>query len=184
MSYLRTLLLALRGRDPFREQVESLDKDLKTASDKQNSLEEKLETLDKLLGRERERINGYINLTENLRQRIAEKDAQIEDTSSYYRGLLKDKEEAMSELRSRMLAAENELDTVRKDIGKEMRNSNLLTKTNSGLSDLCTAMSCGDIEKMMMVTEYLEWNSYLTRIAQYHLTVLRRKDELEERLNG
>ena len=44
-------------------------------------------------------------------------------------------------------------------------------------------MASEDAEKMKAVVEYLDWSNYLSRIAQYHLNVLVRKKELEERMD-
>lgn len=167
--YLKNLLLALVGQNPFRRELEE---------------ENRLRI---------EETRNYQNLTENLRQRITDKDIALDQQKRDYNQAVitmreqhrlqrEELEQKNQELRDDLEATLEQLQRVNHDIGREMMNTNLLSKTNNALSDLCQAMTSEDVEKMKSVVEYLEWSNPLSRIAQYHLNVLVRKKELEERM--
>lgn len=188
--YVKNLWRALRGENPYgselveltrtaevqSEIIESLTEDCCNHNEKSEWVQSRLEEVERT----------YQNLTENLRQRIKEKDEQIADQSLRYADAIttlrlqhkmavEGLETKNEELKADLDATLDELQKVKADIGREMMSANLLHKTNCALVDLLQAMESGNIEKMKMVVEYLSWNHILSRIAQCHLDFLKGK---------
>lgn len=164
IRYLKNLWFALTGRNLYREAL------VKTQRQRDNAEQD---------------ILNYQNLTENLRQRVSEKDLRIEDLRRYYSALInalrsqhkverevwQTKEQELREDLDIML---EQLKHVNQDIGREKMSTNLLHKTNAALNDLCQAMTSEDVVKMKHAVEYLDWSNPLSQIARLHLNVLLR----------
>lgn len=152
------------------------------------------------------------NLRQSVKDKDAALDAEHRDRAKTTRRLMEEHASALKELtqkheretidrheeyEARMAERDEKIAGLREDldrtlellqkanatIGKDLMAQSLLDKTNNGLEDLLTAMQSSDVERILMATQYLDWNCYLVRIAQVHLGVLRRKNELVERLH-
>ena len=192
MNYLKNLLRAILGKNPYLLDMETVSRAYEQAAERVQSLEKVYAQVQQKMSEDDQQLKGYQKLTENLRQRLAEKDAQMKEQATVYseavntlrkqhkmqRGEWATKNE---ELRDDLNATLEQLQRVNQDIGREMMSANMLAKTNAALNDLCTAMEAGDMEMMKQAVEYLDWSNLLVRIAQRHLIVLRIKTELEER---
>lgn len=190
--YQKNLWVALTGRNPYKVELNEISircAQAETTARVQGRQLSKMNT-DRISAEQQ--VRNYQKLTENLRERISEKDTQLEQKRQDYVNAFvamrhqnvqqREKlEQKNQELRDKLDATLEQLQRVKKDIGREMTNTNLLSKTNNALSDLYQAMASEDVEKMKAVMEYLEWSDPLSRIAQYHLNVLVRKKELEEK---
>ena len=110
---------------------------------------------------ERDRVDRH----EEYEERMSERDAKIQA------------------LREDLDATLEQLQKANRALGRECLAQAMLDKTNNALDDLYAAMQSGEEEKVKAVVEYLDWSNHLTRIAQQHLMVLRRKNELVERLH-
>ena len=76
-GYLRNLMKALLGINPYRQKIKQAMAEYGlTARNIQQFVAAGVECKEKLTA-ERERVASYQNLTENLRQRITEKDIEI-----------------------------------------------------------------------------------------------------------
>ena len=108
--YLRNLMKALLGINPYRQKIKQAMAEYGlTARNIQQFVAAGVECKEKLTA-ERERIASYQNLTENLRQRITEKDIEIHRlTMDYQQELnkmrslydkdIKERDERIAELR-------------------------------------------------------------------------------------
>lgn len=192
--YLKNLWIALTGRNPYEEELSEVSTRCAQAEATAQSQERQLCGMNGEKVRAELQVRDYQNLTENLRKRITEKEIEndrqrrdytkaVNTLREQHRMQFEELEQKNQELRDDLEATLEQLQRVNHDIGREMMNTNLLSKTNNALSDLCQAMASEDVEKMKSVVEYLDWSSPLSRIAQYHLNVLVRKKELEERMD-
>lgn len=110
---------------------------------------------------ERDRVDRH----EEYEERMSERDAKIQALREDLDGTLE------------------QLQKANKTLAHECLAQAMLDKTNNALDDLYAAMQSGEEEKVKAVVEYLDWSNHLARIAQQHLMVLRRKNELVERLH-
>ena len=190
--YLKNLWIALMGRNPYEEELSEVRTRCAQAEATAQSQERQLCGMNADRVKAEQQVQSYQNLTENLRKRITEKEIEndlhkhdytqaVNTLREQYRMQREELEQRNQELRDDLQTKMDQLQRVNHDIGREMMNTNLLSKTNNALYDLCQAMASEDVEKMKAVVEFLEWNNPLSRIAQYHLNVLVRKKELEER---
>lgn len=193
--YQKNLWVALTGRNPYKVELDEISIRCDQAETTARVQERKLSKMNDDRISAEQQVRNYQKLTENLRERISEKDAQLEQKRQDYVNAFvamrhqnvqqREKlEQKNQELRDELDVTLEQLQRVSKDVGREMTNTNLLAKTNNALSDLYQAMASEDVEKMKAVMEYLEWSNPLSRIAQYHLNVLVRKKELEERMSA
>ena len=91
-QYFKNLCLVILGRNPFQEEVDTLKKQLEKAAENMRSLQDQLysalEKWDegtKKWEKSDAMVTGLLQLTENLRERIADKDrmiAQLEEELS------------------------------------------------------------------------------------------------------
>lgn len=188
--YWKILFMALMGKNPFRKELEQVTQNYEKTARRIDSLDESLYHLEKRLYDSSEREKNCQALIENLRKRLSEKDQTIEDLRKEQNRLsefrlreLAERDEKIAALRSDLDQTLELLQKANNALGKEVMAQAMLNKTNNALEDLCAAMQSGDVDKMLMATEYLDWSDYLTRIAQKHLNVLKRKNELVERLH-
>lgn len=250
--YLKNILIALLGRNPYQAELDKATEEyekraamVKHLDEMRFSLEEKLAEAYRKVKELEKSVASYQNLTENLRQRVTDKDIAIDrmtrehrdsvvqmnqehventkrlvskceqlmqehkseleqireahnadmdelrakherdtiDRHEEYEEKMTERDEKIAALREALDATLERLQTVNRAIAHDLVAQSLLDKTNNGLEDLIQAMQSGDVEKMMQVTQYLDWSSHLVRIAQAHLNVLRRKNELVERLH-
>jgi len=192
--YLKNLWKALRGRNPYEEELTEIRTQCAQAEATAQSQERQLCDMNGEKVRAELQVRDYQNLTENLRKRITEKEIEndrqrrdytqaVNTLREQHRLQREELEQKNQELRDDLDDTLEQLQRVNKDIGREMLNTNLLSKTNNALVDLCQAMASEDAEKMKAVMECLEWSNPLSRIAQYHLNVLVKKKESEERMN-
>ena len=148
-QYFKNLLAALAGRLPLRDEVE----------------------------RERKKCaSEYQQLIENLRTRLAEKEQDARETLE---DVMAQNESRLAVLRDKLKAANEETHKANRTIGQLLMAKTMLEKTNTGLLSLCKAMENDDVDAMMEVTQHLDWNNDLTLIAQLHIQVLRRRNELD-----
>jgi chromosome segregation ATPase len=83
-GYLRNLMKALLGINPYRQKIKQAMAEYGlTARNIQQFVAAGVECKEKLTA-ERERVASYQNLTENLRQRITEKDIEIHRQAMNY----------------------------------------------------------------------------------------------------
>ena len=190
---------AIFGLDPFKEEKETLQHEYDFAAQKVRSQDERIYKLEESLSEANRQVHNYQDLTENQRKTITDKQATINDNAKEYEKMIQDMqrshqaeltdlheqyEERLRVLREDLDQTLDKLQTANKAIAKEMLSQSMLIKTNNGLEDLCAAMATDDVEKMKMATQYLDWSSPLVRIAQYHLRVLIRRNELVEMLHN
>lgn len=97
--YIKNLLLAIRGRNPFAEEVADLKEKLAKAGENVRGLQDQLyaalenwESAKRLLSLNKERLEKRDNqiaslqtLVENLRERIRDKDAELEEQGRAFR---------------------------------------------------------------------------------------------------
>lgn len=191
--YLKNLLRALLGHNPFRQELEEQHRLRREAEAKVQAQDIVLREIKRCVKKAERQVLDYQSLTENLRQRITDKDMTLDQQKRDYNqaiGTMREQhrlqreklEQKNQELREDLEATLEQLQKANNTIGKDIMAQSLLDKTNNGLEDLYAAMQRGDTEAMMEVTQGLDWSNHLTRIAQQHLMVLKRKNELEARL--
>ncbi len=104
-QYLKTLMLALLGRNPFREELDELHEHYQKVADRVSDLNDlylkSLESLEEVEGK----VGDYQKLTENLRQRIAEKDALMERIKKDYQQRIEKYVQEVDRLRGELAAA-------------------------------------------------------------------------------
>lgn len=97
--YVKNLVLAIRGRNPFAEEVADLREKLEKAGENVRGLQDQLfaalenwESAKRLLSLNKERMEKRDNqiaslqtLVENLRERIRDKDAELEEQGRAFR---------------------------------------------------------------------------------------------------
>ncbi len=200
VRFCKHLWNAVRGLDPFAKEVGELIEGYNSAVETQKSLEQRAVNAELALKKTNEFLVGFQTLTENLRQRVADKEELVEQVRkeradererykkaveamrfqhSQERAVL---EQRLAETKEDLNATLQQLQHANSSLGKDIMAQSLLEKTNNGLEDLYAAMQRGDTEAMMEITQGLDWSNHLTRIAQQHLMVLKRKNELEARL--
>lgn len=108
---------------------------------------------------------------------------EIVDRHEEYEENMAERDEEIVALRDDLCRTLELLQEANRTVAKDLIAQSLLDKTNNGLEDLYAAMKSGEVEKILMATQYLDWSNHLVRIAQVHLGVLRRKNELVERLH-
>lgn len=220
MGYFTNLVIALLGRNPYREQLEAVQKEYDMTAEMVASLNERIFKLEDKLSKAEQELVNFQNLTENLRQSVTEKEAakynqwknyveeirkaeekhtaivnelkqqyeeQIQQLKQQHEREVIDRheeyEEKLNGLREDIARTSDRLQEANKAMANNLMAQSMLDKTNNGLNDLVSAMASGEVETVLAATQYLDWSSYLTRIAQCFLNVLRRKNELEERLS-
>ena len=94
---------------------------------------------------------------------------------------VKDLQRLVENLRERVAKAEADVKKADRLLGKMLMAQQMLEKTNTNLEDLACYMELGKAEKLREFAENLEWSNVLTRIVKCHITVLSRRDELEQR---
>lgn len=183
MNYWRNIGLAVRGRNPFAAELEQVKKAYEQLAARVKLLDGLNQDAHKEVEVLAVSVSSYQRLVENLRERIAVRENSIKSLNERCQRRLADSDREIDGLRNQLAESEAELERANKQAGRGLMSETLLARTNSALGDLCEAMACADVEKMMSVVEGLEWNNGLSRIAQYYMTVLRRKNELEGRHN-
>jgi len=100
IRYIKNILLAFAGCNPFRMELERI----KT---RYNDLQNQVLALQKLCDVCKEKqqlyeqyVSDYIILVENLRQHLSEKDRYVRDVEKYYNTKLKERDEEINGLRS------------------------------------------------------------------------------------
>ena len=202
--YFNNLLLALLGRDPYQQELDKVKKEYELTAEKvkqlddmrlqfdekMSELEAKVSEAEKEVSKAEGKIKDYQNLTENLRRRVTEKDLEIErykrklvDRHEEFQERMAERDEKIANLRTDLDGTLAQLEKANKLLAKELMAQSLLEKTNNGLEDLLSAMQSGDVEKIAMAVQYLDWSNPLSRIAQQYLMVLRRRNELVERMH-
>ncbi len=196
-----------------RKAYDQTTKKVAGQEEKLYTLEQKLADAYKLVKGHEQQVLSYQNLTEHLRQSITDRDIKLERyKTEWQQKLAKDLSDLRSDLREqyerelvdrheeyeeKMAERDAKIADLREDldrtlellqkanaaVGKDLMAQAMLEKTNNGLEDLCSAMQSGEVEKLLMATQYLDWSSTIVRIAQLHIGVLRRKNELVERLH-
>ncbi len=198
--YFVTLVRALIGFNPFREELAEAKDEYKRTADWVRELEEMVYQLDERLDDAREdlekaknRIITLQDLAENLQERVREKDAALAEerkqAAKQISAMISGHEEDISEYEEKISNLNNDLDETLKQLqdankalGRDCMCQVVLDKTNNGLNDLCAAILGDNEEEIRTVVEVLEWSNPLSRIAQHYLQVLTRKHELESRM--
>ena len=178
--YLKNLVCALLGRNPFQKEMDALNDNYQKALQVVTVLADKTEALDAKLKETEASIKSYQLLTENLRQRVSEKDDEICRMKEFYGKRINEHKVKISELHDDLDGTLEQLQRVNQDIGREMMSESMLRKTNAALNDLYVAMESRDEEKLKMAVDYLDWNRYLMQIAKLHLDMLIEKNNLEK----
>lgn len=162
--YLRNLWIAIKGAKPYRMELERAEKKSDETAEKVNELQASISGFEKMMDDLEKKEKSYQSLTENLREHLADKDKRI------------------AELRMDMEKTLGRLQESNHALAKQMVAQSLLDKTNNALEDLCSAMQSGDMDQILSVSENMDWSNAIPRIVQQHVMVLRRKNELAERL--
>lgn len=178
--YFKNLVCALLGRNPFQKEMDALNDNYQKALQVVTVLADKTEALDAKLKETEASIKSYQLLTENLRQRVSEKDDEICRMKEFYGKRINEHKVKISELHDDLDGTLEQLQRVNQDIGREMMSESMLRKTNAALNDLYVAMESGEEEKLRMAVDYLDWNRYLMQIAKLHLDMLIEKKYLEK----
>lgn len=210
--YFKNLLIALFARDPYRQELDELREAYDLTAKRVGELDELRYKLEAKMAATESRVRSFENLTENLRKRVMDKDILLTQLTADHRkqvnqmtiekaaavNVIKakmqkqadDYEERMSERDAKIEALRDDLNTTlerlqdaNRALGHDLVAKSMLEKTNNGLEDLYAAMKSGEVEQVLSATQYLDWSNHLTRIAQCYLAVLRRKNELVERLH-
>ena len=125
-DYLRNLMTALTGRNPYREDLDRLKEDyekvvsnveaLTTMYDKalesKSKAENQLGEYDKLLKASEKELESYRTLTDNLRERGKEKDAMIEDIRREYHQQVKNYEQRLKDYTRTIADLQKKVDKV------------------------------------------------------------------------
>lgn len=218
--YFKNLLIALLGRNPYQLELERKTNEYELTAEEVERQRDQIYLLEARLATLQRDVQGFQNLTENLRKRVTDKDIaidglrrdkaecvqklkvahakELDEQSARHKSemdTLRDEhqrelvdrheeyEEKLADLRSDLNATLEQLQKANKGIAREMLAQSMLDKTNNSLQDLVTAMKRGDVDMMMMAVEYLEWSNPLSQIAQLYTQLLKRKNELVERLH-
>ena len=177
--YLKNLLLAVFAVDPFSQELKELTKGFNSIQEALQDMQQRAERLEDEVEDYSKKINDYQNLTENLRQRIVEKDLIADTMKKDYISQIQSRDEEICKLGLELESTKDEFRKVKGDIGKEMKSTTMLAKTNNGLTDLCTAIASNDPEKLRMAAEYLDWSIPLAQIARSYLCLLDRTNGQE-----
>lgn len=78
MSYIKNLLAALRGSDPFRAELDRVRAEHEQCREQVQQLQGLCLEAEKKMKRQRKMVHGYQRLVENLRKRLQEKERQVE----------------------------------------------------------------------------------------------------------
>ena len=199
VRYIRHIILALLNKNPFQEELERVKSEYEQTANNLKDAQEQIFIIEEKLSGAESLVKDYQNLTENLRERITDKDTLFDRERREHSRIVQHTEELKNQEISKLRESESilkekvnglkddleetleQLQTSRHALAQECLSQHMLRKTNDGLDDLCRAMSSGDAEAVKKVVEYLDWSNHLSRIAQYHLQVLLRNKELEER---
>lgn len=109
--YFKNLVLAIRGRNPFAEEVEGLKEKLEKAGQNVSGLNEMYySALEKWEAAEK-RAASQQQLVENLRERIRDKDAELEEQGRAFRERL---EQTRREYDERIATYAQEIERLQK----------------------------------------------------------------------
>lgn len=78
MSYIKNLLAALRGSDPFRAELDRVKAEHEQCREQVQQLQGLCLEAEKKMKRQRKMVHDYQRLVENLRKRLQEKERQVE----------------------------------------------------------------------------------------------------------
>lgn len=131
------------------------------------------------------RLDEYNATIDNLRSELQEKQTeaakQLAAEVERHEQEIRERDEKMAGLREDLDDTLERLQNANQALARDCMAQQMLDKTNNALADLYAAMNAGETERILAVTETLEWCNPLLRVAQQHIMVLRRKNELEER---
>ena len=82
--YLRNLLMAIIGRNPYQVELDELTEHYEKTAERVMRLEEMHLTLQMKLKETFKWVSDYQALVENLRKRLSDKDAELEDARKEY----------------------------------------------------------------------------------------------------
>lgn len=174
--YLYNIIIAILGRNPYKMELEKLTKELEETLEAVNIRDMRIRSYEAVVETQKQTINDFKRQTENLRDRIKDKDIAIQENRKLHRMQL-------NGLREDLNVTLEKLQKANKLLGQECMSKTMLERTNQHLNDLAQAMNSGDEEKMKQVVEYLGWSDPLAHIAQRHLSTLRLYHECVERLH-
>lgn len=191
--YLTNLANALAGHNPYKIELDLIRLDYHRMIDQDRLTDQMLSRTEEAKEKAETQVKDYQRLTESLRGHLAEKETQMEEQKRLYADAVNTMrkqhsvkvsllEEKLNGVQDDLNATLEQLQKANSIIGKDIMAQSLLDKTNNGLEDLVWAMQRGNMEAVLELTQGLDWNHHLTRIAQQYLNVLRRKNELESRL--
>ena len=150
--YLRNLLFALLGKNPYWLELHNAEKKLQI-----------------MTGNE---ILNYQNLTENLRRRVVEKDADLHKQAETFRKEFYKVRNCINERDAKIAGLREDLEDTLKRLQK---SNHTIAYITGALNDFCDAMQAGDSEKLLATAEDIKmWCAPLYNIAQQHIMVLQR----------
>ena len=171
--YLRNLLIAIFGRNPYRMELDYVRNEYNQAAERIGQLEQKEEEYCAKLIADKKRIAGYQNLTENLRDRITEKDGELyvqrksyHDELNKMRNDIRERDEKIAALKEDLDDTLERLQQSNHKIAHDCMAQQMLDKTMNAMDDLCTALNNGDREQILAMSENLNWCNPLLRIVQ------------------
>lgn len=85
MGYIKNLLTALVGNNPYQMELDRVKEEYSKTASRVNDLSEKADELSRRLEEDAKTLVGYQVLVENLRDRMKEKDGEIARIKEEYR---------------------------------------------------------------------------------------------------
>lgn len=193
MKYLKNLLIALLGRNPYLLELEQTREEYMLTASRVQQLETALCEYGEKQAADKKRIDSLQNLTEILRKRITEKDAELHRQAGssqeeltrmrdFYDKSINERDEKIAVLREELDDALERLQKANHALAHDCMAQQTLDKTVSVLDDLYNAMQSDDIEGILFISSNLDWCVPLLHVAERHVAVLQMKNELEAKL--
>ncbi|MBQ8713027.1 MAG: hypothetical protein IJ551_09470 [Prevotella sp.] len=106
--YLKNLIAALLGRNPYREELDEVREHYEQAADNVRSMQDMYYNALEKWAEADKQAKSLQALTENLRERIREKDTMMEQMREEYQQRIRHKQEALDSLRRELKLAKED----------------------------------------------------------------------------
>lgn len=205
--YLKNLFVALSGKNPYRIELDKVRVSYEETKREVLGLKELYYQTVKKYDETNSRIKDYQNLTENLRPLITEKDIELdsmrrelkqsaikltEQSARYENAVntmrqqhklkIEELEAEAAQLREDRDYALGCLQDTKQKQARECMANVMLERTNNWFDDFYAALVSGEPDEVALIGERDDLGSRQAKIAQQCVAILRRKKELETRI--
>ena len=209
LRYLKNVAVAVSGRNPYVVELDDIKSQLKEVVTTSKELSELSVKISEEKEAAERRLYDLQELTETLRQHLSDKDLELDLANGDVRRLntrldeqrkryenavntmrkqhatqREDMETEMAQLREDRDYALNCLQQAKQEQAHECMANIMLERTNNWFDDFYAALVSGDPDEVALVGERDNLGSRQAKIAQQCVVILRRKKELERKIEA